>query len=106
MVDMPQPGWLLLTDSWYPGWSAIIDGKVSQVHQADHFFKAVRVPSGTHEVIFQFDPPLFHAGVAISIGASLLWLGAILFSTSRFRAMISSVIAKNMLKRPQRPRAT
>jgi hypothetical protein len=84
-VDMPQPGWLLLTDSWYPGWEVAVDGKMSQLRQADHFFKAVRVPAGVHAVTFRFDPPVFHIGVAISAAASVLWLGAMLFAASGLR---------------------
>ncbi len=99
VTDMPAQGWLLLTDSWYPGWVADIDGKTSAVYQADHFFKAIRVPAGTHQVTFRFDPPVFHVGVAISIGTFLLWLGAILFGAPGPRAWLLSRIVKRLLSR-------
>jgi hypothetical protein len=99
VTDMPAQGWLLLTDSWYPGWAADIDGEASEVYQADHFFKAVRVPAGRHEVTFRFDPPVFHVGVVISVGAFLLWLAAIPFFASGPLAWQSSHIVKRLIKR-------
>jgi hypothetical protein len=75
-------GWLVLTDLWYPGWTCSIDGEPSVVLRADYAFRAVKVASGPHTVVFTFAPSSFAWGRRISflmvggvIGALLLsWL--------------------------------
>jgi hypothetical protein len=73
-VSGTAPGWLVLTDIWYPGWTSIVDGEPSRVHRADHVFRAVHVDAGRHEVIFRFEPASLRLGRAIS----LVGLGTVL----------------------------
>ncbi len=58
---------LLLTDAFYPGWQAAIDGKLSPVYQADGLFRAIILESGEHEITFSFVSPGFGYGRAISV---------------------------------------
>src|SRR5205814_5788510 len=37
---------LFFSDTWYPDWSASIDGKAATIYKADHAFRAIEVPSG------------------------------------------------------------
>lgn len=62
---------LVLTDSDYPGWRASVDGKPASLFRADHVFRAVGVPAGTHEVAFDYQPDSLRYGAAIS-GVALL----------------------------------
>src|SRR5260370_1391764 len=72
MVDEPArvvvtastdaPAWLVLTDTWFPGWRARVDGADVVVQRADHAFRAVALPPGRHEVEFSFTPPRLPAG--------------------------------------------
>lgn len=57
-ITATGPGTLVLADTWYPGWSASIDGEKSPIIRADLLFRAVDVPEGVHTVRFQFDPGL------------------------------------------------
>ena len=64
---------LLLTDTYYPGWKAYVDGKESDIYRADGLVRAVFVPAGNHIVEFSYMPKSFVIGVIISIvTASLL----------------------------------
>jgi hypothetical protein len=92
VAEMPEPGWLLLTDSWYPGWEALVDGQAVPLRQADQFFKAVQLPAGSHQVTFRFDPPIFHVGVALSLGAAMLWLGAIVLTVYGPRRWLNNLL--------------
>ena len=64
-------GYLVLTDAFFPGWRAFVDGEEVEVLRANYAFRAVAVPAGEHEVAFVYDPPLFRLGVQVSIAALL-----------------------------------
>jgi hypothetical protein len=70
-----SPGWLVLSDVWYPGWHAWVDGKLVQVLKADYLFRAVQVGPGQHEVIMTYNPFSFWSGLVISLVASFLLAG-------------------------------
>ncbi len=84
-------GFLLLTDSYYPGWQAKIDGQPVPIYRADHIFRAVFVTPGRHTVTFHFAQPMFWLGVAIASATAggLVLLGLICFLRKR-RAVSSS----------------
>jgi hypothetical protein len=76
------PGVLVLTDVFYPGWVATVDGAPAPIYPADYAFRGVVVPAGEHIVEFAYRPTSFAAGAAIS-GASLLVLVALAVVTRR-----------------------
>jgi hypothetical protein len=65
-VKATAPGYLVLTDIWFPGWICTIDGEPVTVSRADFLFRAVQVAAGTHEVIFKFAPTSYTWGKRIS----------------------------------------
>lgn len=74
-VSAPDGGWLVLSDSWFPGWNASVDGQSTQVFAADVIFRAVWLPPGARDVEFIYRPWTFAAGVWISLLSWLAWAG-------------------------------
>ncbi len=72
-------GWLFLSDTYYPGWKAFVDGKESKIYRADYTFRAVSVPAGEHSVAFVYQPDSLRWGIMITGVAFLLYLGTMVF---------------------------
>ncbi|MDO8657168.1 MAG: YfhO family protein [Candidatus Levybacteria bacterium] len=70
-TDFKDPGFLVLSDSFYPGWKAKIDGKEKEILSANYLFRAIEMEKGKHEVRFFYDPLSFKIGALIS-GSTLL----------------------------------
>jgi hypothetical protein len=65
---------LVLTDTFYPGWTATVDGVSSPILRADHAFRAVALEAGTHRVEFDYRPRSVRLGFALSALAAVLCL--------------------------------
>jgi len=57
---------LILSDSYYPGWRATVDAKPTHIYRTDYVLRGVAVPTGTHVVRFTFVPIAFTIGAWIS----------------------------------------
>lgn len=64
--------YLVLADQHYPGWRVRIDGNAADLLRADYNLRAVRLPSGVHEVVFTYEPESVRAGMIASIAAGIL----------------------------------
>jgi hypothetical protein len=78
-VKMDSPGYLLLTDSWYPGWVAWVDGKEAPIYRADYIFRAVPLSPGQHTVAFEYRPASLLWGAAISSISLLLCVTLVVY---------------------------
>ena len=78
-VDTDGPAWLLLTDTYYPGWQATINGEEAPIYAADLLFRAVAIPPGSSTVEFTYQPASWRWGVRISLAALSFWLVVLSF---------------------------
>ncbi len=69
--NAPADGYIVLTDTFYPGWQADLDGRPAQILPANLAFRAVAVEAGQHTLVFDYQPTLFKLGLSLS-AASLL----------------------------------
>ncbi len=74
-ADAPSDCYLILTDTFYNGWSAFVEDKPAPIERANVCFRAVKLPPGAHTVRFEFMPVSVLAGIAVA-ALSLLILGA------------------------------
>jgi Bacterial membrane protein YfhO len=65
-VDAGAPAYLVLTDTFDPGWSATLDGRSAAIRPAYVAFRAVYVPEGKHTVVFTYRPAGFELGLAVT----------------------------------------
>jgi uncharacterized membrane protein YfhO len=75
-VDLSADGFLVLSDLYYEGWRAFVDGVEQEVYKADYALRAVQLEAGEHQIEFVFDPMSFRIGLMVS-GVSLLVLVAL-----------------------------
>ena len=73
----PSASVLVLSQTYYPGWTAEVDGKKSEVFPVDVALTGIGVPGGVHEIRVAFRPLSFEIGAALS-AASLIVLLAFL----------------------------
>lgn len=58
--------YLLLADSYFPGWVARVDGERRTIHRADVALRAVRVGPGDKRVEFRYQPGSWRLGWALA----------------------------------------
>jgi hypothetical protein len=63
--------YLVLSEAYYPGWSAEVDGKPVDVVPANHLIQAVRLPPGKHVVRFAYRSRFLGAGLASALLGAL-----------------------------------
>jgi hypothetical protein len=69
-LNAPRAGYLVLSDAYYPGWRAWVEGKPAEVYLANGAFRAVRVGPGEREVEMRFAPTSFRLGLFASMIAA------------------------------------
>lgn len=71
---LDMPGFLVLSELWYPGWKAFDDGKEIPIYKADYALRAVFLEQGAHTITFIFRPASYRVGIWISFLTLLLFL--------------------------------
>ncbi len=75
-VTLDEPGYLVLTDGWYPQWEVSVDGEPTPIRRANLLFRAVALRAGNHRVVFTYRARALLTGGLISLGG-LVALGAL-----------------------------
>ncbi len=70
-------GVVVLSEIYYPGWTATLDGKDIPVGRADYVLRALRVPAGQHTLVMKFDPQSLHTTETVAYAALAVMLLAL-----------------------------
>jgi Bacterial membrane protein YfhO len=74
-VDAPSAGLLVLKDSYFPGWQAVVNGQTADVVRVNGLVRGVVVPApGHYEVQMVYRPEGFGRGLWLSGAIALLLL--------------------------------
>ncbi|RKY21056.1 MAG: hypothetical protein DRQ55_05600 [Planctomycetota bacterium] len=82
-VSLVQPAYLLLADSYFPGWVALVDGEPRPIRRADVALRAVKLEPGDRQVEFRYEPGSWRLGLALAALGLLACLGALLLKRDR-----------------------
>jgi uncharacterized membrane protein YfhO len=86
-----QDGFLLLSEIFYPGWQAYVDGEKTPIFRADYLLRAIPLKAGDHHIVFVYRPMSFILGAAISAATLLLIFMSVIISKSRRSIGLSEV---------------
>lgn len=88
-ASMPAAGYLVLADTYYPGWRAMIDGDPAPVQRADHALRAVWLPAGDHEIVFSYHPTGRTTGTIVTV-LSVLAIAGLAVAGPLYRRRVRS----------------
>lgn len=75
-LEAKNPAFLVLSDTYFPGWSATIDGVNAHIYRTNYAFRGVAVPKGVHTVEFRYAPDSCKVGGMLSIVSAAVWVVA------------------------------
>lgn len=68
-----EGGIAVFSEIYFPwGWQATIDGKPVEIARVNYTLRAIRIPAGSHDIVFKFDPESLHVTNAISVSAVII----------------------------------
>ncbi|MGC8667495.1 MAG: YfhO family protein [Chthonomonadales bacterium] len=76
-VSLPGRGLLVVSEPFFPGWRATVDGHAAGILRVDVLLRGVEVGPGRHRVVLVYDPISYRLGLYISLcalGAALCWM--------------------------------
>jgi hypothetical protein len=71
-AHLDRPGFVLVADTFYPGWTATVDDVPTVIHPANLLFRAVAVPAGKHTIIMKYGSSWLPIGGALTLIGLLL----------------------------------
>jgi len=75
-------GYLVLGDTFYPGWNAYVDGKKSKVLKTNYVMRSVFLERGEHIVKFVYEPKSFTIGMIITLTSMVILIPVSILTAS------------------------
>lgn len=85
-IELPSPALLVLSENWYPGWTAYDNGRRIPILRTNYVLRGVELEAGHHTVTWVYQPPSWRWGARIS-GLALL-LSAVTLAWWAWRRMV------------------
>ncbi len=78
-ADAQEKGMLVLSDAYYPGWKAFVDGKETRIYPVNVAFRGVVISKGEHRVRFVYQPDSYRRALFVFFPSFALMLGLLAF---------------------------
>ena len=85
-----RPTYLLVSETWYPDWTATVDGLPAPVHRGDGALITVVLPPGAREVSLVFHDDGYAKGKIVTLISTLLAFGLVLVPAVRRRRGVTA----------------
>jgi hypothetical protein len=82
-AETSHDGFLVLSEIFYPGWKAYINGEETPIYRTNYNLRGMRVPAGTHTIDVRFEPATFHTGMWVTLGTLTICGAGIVLSFRR-----------------------
>ena len=84
-IDMETPGLMILSDLWYSGWEAELEGRSVPIVRANHSLRGVEVPAGHSRLVMTYRPAALKWGLRLTLAGLVIWItwGSIVFWIAR-----------------------
>ena len=79
VTESEADSYLVLLDTFYPGWVGSIDDQPVQIFRANYIARALFVPAGQHKIRFEYRPVPFWIGVVLAFTTMLLITGLLVY---------------------------
>ena len=89
LTEQNGEGFLVLLDTYFPGWKVEVDGKPEQIFRANYFYRGVKLAPGSHRIEFSYEPVGLRMGATIS-GVTSILLALLFFKRKRLAAPSST----------------
>jgi hypothetical protein len=88
-VETSRPGLAILTDVYYPGWRAEVNGQPTKIYRVNGLVRGVWLPEGEHHVVFSYWPLSYQIGFTLAGIASLICLVLVMGSFFGRKRLVS-----------------
>lgn len=82
-IEMDNPGYLVLSETWYPGWKAYDNGEEIKLLRVNHVLRGAYIKEGEHQVKISYEPDHFRIGKIISLITLVLIILFFIYSVVR-----------------------
>lgn len=83
-VKTGETGFLVLSDTYYPGWSAFVDGDKARIYRTNGVMRGLLIRGkGEHKVEFVFSPKSLYAGLVVSVLTIVFVTGLIIHKSGK-----------------------
>ncbi|MDQ5825954.1 MAG: YfhO family protein [Chloroflexota bacterium] len=66
-VNADRPSLLVVSESWYPGWRAALDGQPVEILRTNYLSQGVVVPEGSHTIEMRYQSDALNLGAVLSL---------------------------------------
>ena len=73
-IQAEAPGYVIVRDAWYPGWSAKVDNDYALISPIDKLFRAIPVLPGKHHIVMTYEPQSVYYGAILTAAGIACWL--------------------------------